>query len=103
MAPPRAGVKGVLGRQTKRPHRGRRLRSTRSGPVKGTDTDDGDRRLLDPAPLEEPESLWKLPQSERKPGRDQISAIDDVPQEVYPQIHRNVLGSVLIYLSRAKS
>ena len=38
-----------------------------------------------PGPLEGPGSLWKLPQSESKPDRDQISTRDKIPPEFYPE------------------
>jgi len=37
-----------------------------------------------PGPLEGPGSLWKLPESERKPDRDTISTRDKIPPEFYP-------------------
>ena len=43
-----------------------------------------------PGPLEGPGSLWKLPQSERKPGPDQISTRDKIPPELYPEKMRNL-------------
>jgi len=41
------------------------------------------RVLPNPGPLEGPGSLWKLPQSERKPDRDLISTRDKIPPEFY--------------------
>jgi len=37
-----------------------------------------------PGPPVGPGSLWKLPQSERKPDEDQISTRDICPPEFYP-------------------
>jgi len=42
-----------------------------------------------PGPLEGPESLWKLPQPERKPDRDMISTRDKLPPEFYPRKLKN--------------
>jgi len=66
--PPRMGVKGSLETNTERPLRGRRVKSARSDHITGPDTAEGDTRLLHPGPLEGPGSLWKLAQTERKPG-----------------------------------
>jgi len=43
-----------------------------------------------PGPLEGLGSLWKLPQSERKPDRDQISTRDNIPPEIYLGKLKNV-------------
>jgi len=56
LVPPRVGVTGGLGPQTKHPHRERWL-STRSGPVQEPDTDEGETFLLNPGSLEGPGSL----------------------------------------------
>jgi len=37
-----------------------------------------------PGPQKGPGSLWKPPQSERKPDRDTISTGDKIPPEIYP-------------------
>jgi len=37
-----------------------------------------------PGLLDGPRSLWKLPQSGRKPDRDKISTGDKIPPECYP-------------------
>jgi len=44
-----------------------------------------------PGPLEGPGSLWKFPQSERKPDRDLISTRDRIPLEFYPGMMK-ILG-----------
>jgi len=41
-------------------------------------------------PLVGPGSLWKLPQSERKPDRDMISTRDMIPPEFYPGKLKNL-------------
>jgi len=43
-----------------------------------------------PGPLEEPGSLWMLPQSERKPDRGMISTRDKIPPEFYPGKLKNL-------------
>jgi len=35
-------------------------------------------------------SLWKLPQSKRKPDRDMISTRDKIPPEFYPRKMKNL-------------
>jgi len=40
--------------------------------------------------LKGPESLWKLPQSERKPDQDVISTRDKMPLEFYPGKLKNL-------------
>ena len=43
-----------------------------------------------PGPLEGPGSLWKLPQSVRKPDRDMISTRAKIPPEFYPGNLKNL-------------
>ena len=71
-------------------------------PIKGPDTTEGDTLLLDPGHLEGQGSLWKLPQFERKPGRDPMLPRDETPPDTYPDDLKsiglspktNILGEV---------
>ena len=97
MASRRSGVKGGLGPHTKRSHRARRVRRTRSGPVNWPDTQERDTRRLELGLLKAPGTWWKLPQSEPKPGRDQISAEDSIPEKIYQDKLNKTMGEVLRY------
>jgi len=73
------------------PLEGRGVRSTRSGPPWRSLTQPRETHVFpNPGHLEGPGSLWKLPQSERKPDRDMISTGDKFPQEFYPGKLKNL-------------
>jgi len=74
------------------PLEGRGVRKTRSRPPwKGLTQPRETHVFPNLGPLEGPGSLWKLPQSERKPDRDMISTGDKIPPEFYP-VNLKMLG-----------
>ena len=73
------------------PLEGREAGNTRSGPPGGGLAHARETRVIpNPGPLGGPGSLWKLPQSERKPDRDMISTTHKIPPEFYPGKLKNV-------------
>jgi len=73
------------------PLEGREAGNTRWGPPGGGLAHARETRFIpNPGPLGGPGSLWKLPQSERKPDRDMISTRDKIPPEFYPGKLKNL-------------